>query len=212
MNIVLLGLPGAGKGTQAKIIVNHLSIPHISTGDLFRQAYQAKTELGLRAKEFMDKGELIPDEVTIGLAFSRIGEVDCARGFLLDGFPRNLNQARALRNYLDSGSKQIRHVVYVEVDENLLLERLTGRRVCVGCGTTFHLIYNPPANDNACDCCNGEIIQREDDREETVKERLKINKELTHKLVQFYGDEGILRKVDGAKGIDEVTKDVLGLF
>jgi adenylate kinase len=212
MNIVLLGLPGAGKGTQAKIIVDHLSIPHISTGDLFRKAYQAKTELGLKAKEFMDKGELVPDEVTIGLAVRRMGEDDCAHGFLLDGFPRNLNQARALRNYLVSGSKEIHHVVYVEVDESQLLERLTGRRVCVGCGATFHLLYNPPVNDYCCNGCNGEIIQREDDREETVMERLRINKELTLELVQFYEEEGKLRKIDGAKGIDEVTKDVLGLL
>jgi adenylate kinase len=183
MNIVLLGLPGAGKGTQAKVITESQRIPHISTGDLFRKAYKEKTQLGKLANDYMSKGELVPDEVTIGIALQRLNQPDCRKGFLLDGFPRNIVQAQGLEKYLDSESKKIDHAIYVVVDENLLLGRLTGRRVCIGCGETFHLVSNPPKVIDRCDFCNEILLQREDDQEETVKERLRINYEQTNSLI-----------------------------
>jgi adenylate kinase len=212
MNVILLGLPGAGKGTQAKVIIESQRIPHISTGDLFRRASRDKTELGLLANEYMNKGELVPDEVTIGIALDRLDQADCKNGFLLDGFPRNIVQAQALEDYLYSGSKKIDHVIYVEVDEQILLDRLTGRRVCTGCGETYHLQSKPPKADGKCDSCNQPLKQREDDRVETVKERLKVNNELTNQLGNFYGDRGLLIKINGSKDIDAVTQDILSVF
>lgn len=212
MNIILLGLPGAGKGTQAKVIIENQRIPHISTGDLFRKAYKAKTELGVLANDYMSKGELVPDEVTIGIAQQRLDDSDCNKGFLLDGFPRNIVQAEALEKYLTSGAKKINHVIYVQVDSDTLLERLTGRRVCSGCGETFHLVSNPPKVIDRCDSCNNHLIQREDDREETVKERLRVNSELTGNLVHYYGKRGILKTIDGSRDIAEVTQDIVNVF
>jgi adenylate kinase len=212
MNIILLGLPGAGKGTQAKLIVDNLSIPHISTGDLFRKAEQEGTTLGLLAQEYMSKGELVPDDVTIGIALSRLGEADCQRGFLLDGFPRSLAQAEALDAYLQSNSKHIDHVIYVKIDENLLFERLTGRRVCMNCGAAYHLRYNPPVNQDVCDACNHTLIQRDDDREETVKERLRVNRELTDMLTNYYSKTGLLRVVDGSQEIGRVSESILNII
>lgn len=212
MNLILLGLPGAGKGTQAKVIIESLRIPHISTGDLFRKAYKDKTELGLLANDYMSKGELVPDEVTIGIALQRLENPDCSVGFLLDGFPRNIDQASALEKYLDAKAKKIDHVIYVQVDENILLERLTGRRVCPGCGETFHIVSNPPKVFDRCNSCNEILIQREDDREETVKERLRVNYELTNQLVNYYKGQGVLKSINGSKDISEVTQDILGVF
>jgi adenylate kinase len=212
MNIILLGLPGAGKGTQAKSIVDNCQIPHISTGDLFRKAYQAQTELGLLANAYMSKGELVPNEVTIGIAHRRLEDADCSEGFLLDGFPRNLVQADALEHYLTSRAKNIDHVIYVEVDMNLLLSRLTGRRVCSSCGETFHLASQPPKAAGQCDSCNGVLIQREDDREETVTERLRVNFDLTNSLVRYYEEKGILRTVDGSQDIAQVKQHILNVL
>ena len=171
MNIILLGLPGSGKGTQAKVITERLHVPHISTGDLFRKAYKDKTELGLLANDYMSKGKLVPDEVTIGIALQRLNNSECDKGFLLDGFPRNNIQAQALEKHLDSEGKKIKFAIYVEVDKNILLNRLTGRRICSGCGETYHLMSNPPKVMNHCDFCNKIVIHREDDREETVKRK-----------------------------------------
>lgn len=212
MNIVLLGLPGAGKGTQAKWITDRLHIPHVSTGDLFRKASQEQTELGLLAQPYMSKGELVPDSITVGLALQRLQQTDCMDGFLLDGFPRNVDQAEALDTYLDSLAKQVDHVIYVEVDEDLLLGRLTGRRVCSGCGASFHLMYTPPKALDRCDSCDGSLIHREDDQEATVKERLRINKELTDSLVEYYNRKGLLRTIDGSQHISVVTEQILALF
>lgn len=212
MNIILLGLPGAGKGTQAKWIADHLHVPHISTGDLFRKALQDQTELGLLANEYMSKGELVPNAITIGLALQRLNQTDCSRGFLLDGFPRNVVQADALEQYLKSQAKHIDHVIYIEVDESILLDRLTGRRVCSGCSASFHMIYNPPAAIDHCDSCNGMLIHREDDQEATVKERLRINKELTDSLAEYYSVKPLLRTIDGSRDISVVSKEILGLF
>ncbi len=200
------------KGTQAKIIVDSQNIPHISTGDLFRQADQDQTKLGILAKKYMIKGELVPDEVTIGIALSRLGKSDCEKGFLLDGFPRNLEQAIALREYLNRKSSNIDHVIYVNVDEVVLLQRLTGRRVCSDCGKTYHIVNNPPVKVGVCDNCFSSLVQREDDKEMTVKERLRVNKELTMLLCDFYQAENTLRVVDGMLPIYDVTEEILKIF
>lgn len=212
MNIILLGLPGAGKGTQAKVIIDNQRIPHISTGDLFRKEMKDQTELGLLANNYMSKGELVPDEITIGIALQRLNHVDCLEGFLLDGFPRNIVQAQALEKYLATEAKKIDLAIYVEVDENILLERATGRRVCSGCGRTFHLRSMPPKVNDRCDSCDDILIQRADDREETVRERIRVNYELTKQLVDFYGNQGKLTSIDGSKDINEVTQNILDVL
>jgi adenylate kinase len=212
MKVILLGLPGSGKGTQAKVIIERLGIPHISTGDLFRKAYQDKTELGILANEYMSKGELVPNEVTIGIALNRLEESDCSEGFLLDGFPRNIEQAAALKDYLNNKSMEIDCVIYIDVNEGLLIERLTGRRVCKDCGATYHILNNPSKKAGICDACSGTLEQRDDDKEETVKERLKINKELTMIVIDFYLATGQLRQVNGTQEINEVTRDIVRLF
>lgn len=208
MNVIMLGLPGAGKGTQAKFIAESQRIPHISTGDLFRQAYQDQTKLGILAKEYMSKGGLVPDDVTIGIALNRLEQADCEHGFLLDGFPRNFAQAISLREFLINKSSSVDHVIYVEVNEDVLVERLTGRRVCSKCGETYHIINNPPAQPGLCNTCSHPLIQREDDSEDTVRERLNVNKELTLRLCEFYNSEGTLRTVDGLRPMDEVTAQI----
>ncbi|XEC94462.1 adenylate kinase [Paenibacillus tarimensis] len=212
MNIIMLGLPGVGKGTQSKIIAEHQSIPHISTGDLFRAAYKEKSELGILAKDYMSKGELVPDEVTIGIALQRLNQPDCHDGFLLDGFPRNEIQANALEEYLDAHAMKINHVFFIHVSEDILVERLTGRRVCLGCGSPYHIVHNPPKVNDICDSCKEPLVQREDDKEETVIERLRVNKELTNKLVEFYQKRGILQTIDGSQNLNRVTTDILSFF
>jgi adenylate kinase len=208
MNLVLMGLPGAGKGTQAERIVEKYDIPHISTGDMFRAAMKEETELGLQAKSFIDKGELVPDEVTIGIVRERLGKNDCQNGFLLDGFPRTVAQADALEGILAELSKQIDYVVNIEVNKNILMERLTGRRICKDCGATYHLIFNPPAVQGECDKCGGELYQRADDNEETVANRLEVNLKQTEPLLNFYNDKGYLRNINGEQDIDKVFVDV----
>ncbi|MGG2182638.1 adenylate kinase, partial [Bacillus altitudinis] len=175
MNLVLMGLPGAGKGTQAERIVDDYGIPHISTGDMFRAAMKEETQLGLEAKSFIDKGELVPDEVTIGIVRERLGKNDCEQGFLLDGFPRTVAQAEALEDILKDLGRTIDYVINIKVDKDALMERLTGRRICKDCGATYHLVFNPPAKENVCDKCGGELYQRADDNAETVSTRLEVN-------------------------------------
>lgn len=167
MNLVLMGLPGAGKGTQAEKIVEHYDIPHISTGDMFRAAIKEGTQLGLKAKSFMDQGNLVPDEVTIGIVRERLNKQDCENGFLLDGFPRTVAQAEALETITKELNKQIDYVINIDVDQSILMERLTGRRICKDCGATYHLVFNPPAKEGVCDKCGGELYQRADDNAET---------------------------------------------
>ena len=167
-----MGLPGAGKGTQAEQIVDQYEIPHISTGDMFRSAIKEGTVLGLQAKSFMDKGELVPDEVTIGIVRERLSKADCEKGFLLDGFPRTVPQAEALETILSDLNREIDFVINIDVKKELLMERLTGRRICKSCGSTYHLVFNPPATEGVCDRCNGEFYQREDDNKETVQNLL----------------------------------------
>ncbi|WP_019244397.1 MULTISPECIES: adenylate kinase [Bacillus] len=208
MNLVLMGLPGAGKGTQAEKIVEKYNIPHISTGDMFRAAIKDGTELGLQAKSFMDKGELVPDEVTIGIVRERLGKDDCKKGFLLDGFPRTVAQADALENILSDLKRPIDYVINVDVDKDILMERLTGRRICKECGATYHLVFNPPTKEGVCDRCGGELYQRADDNAETVQNRLDVNLKQTKPLLSFYEDKGTLRNINGQQDINVVFQDV----
>lgn len=208
MNIILMGLPGAGKGTQAAIIVEKLHIPHISTGDMFRAAVKEETPLGVEAKSYMDQGALVPDRVTIGIVRDRLGKDDCESGFLLDGFPRTVPQAEALDELLSDLDKEIDHVIYIEVPQEELLSRLTGRRICSNCGTTFHLQFAPPKIEGVCDRCGGSLYQREDDQEETVAKRLQINQEQTEHLIRYYTKKEKLVRVDGEQPIEQVTETI----
>ncbi|GKU84967.1 adenylate kinase [Niallia sp. NCCP-28] len=212
MNLVLMGLPGAGKGTQAEKIVDKYGIPHISTGDMFRAAMKDETELGLKAKSFMDKGELVPDEVTIGIVRERLSKEDCERGFLLDGFPRTVPQADALEGILSDLGKKLDYVINVQVDKDILMERLTGRRICKSCGATYHLVFNPPAQSDVCDRCGGELYQRADDNEETVNNRLEVNIKQSQPLLDFYGTKGYLKDIDGQQDIQKVFLDLDALL
>ncbi|MED4311416.1 adenylate kinase [Heyndrickxia coagulans] len=208
MNLVLMGLPGAGKGTQAEKIIDKYAIPHISTGDMFRAAIKEETELGLKAKSFMDKGELVPDEVTIGIVGERLSKDDCKNGFLLDGFPRTVAQAEALENILSSLGKRLDYVINIEVDREILTERLTGRRICENCGATYHLVFNPPKTEGVCDKCGGPLYQRPDDNAETVGNRLDVNMKQTRPLLDFYEEKGYLRNVNGQQDIHQVFADI----
>ncbi|MGG3891665.1 adenylate kinase [Metabacillus fastidiosus] len=212
MNLVLMGLPGAGKGTQAERIVESYEIPHISTGDMFRAAIKEETELGLQAKSFMDKGELVPDEVTIGIVKERLGKNDCEKGFLLDGFPRTVAQADALEGILEDLDKKIDYVINIDVNKDILMDRLTGRRICKQCGSTYHLVFNPPAVDGGCDKCGGELYQRADDNEETVANRLEVNLKQTEPLLSFYREKGYLKNINGEQDIHKVFEDVKKLL
>ena len=207
-----MGLPGAGKGTQAEKIVQKYGIPHISTGDMFRAAIKDETDLGLKAKSFMDKGELVPDEVTIGIVRERLSKDDCEKGFLLDGFPRTVAQADALENILSDLNKKIDYVINIDVDQSILMERLTGRRICKDCGATYHLVFNPPAKDGVCDRCGGELYQRADDNEATVQNRLDVNIKQTKPLLDFYETKGYLRNIDGQQDINKVFSDLDALL
>lgn len=208
MNIILMGLPGAGKGTQASKIIKKYPIPHISTGDMFRLAIKNGTELGKKAKSFMDAGELVPDEVTIGIVKERLAQSDAREGFLLDGFPRTVEQAEALNSIMKELETKIDRTIYVEVSEEELMNRLTGRRICEICGTTYHLVFNPPKQEGVCDLDGGKLYQREDDNPETVANRLEVNVNQTTPMLDFYENQGVLVKVDGSQDIDEVFNDV----
>lgn len=212
MNIVLMGLPGAGKGTQADKIVEKYAIPHISTGDMFRAAIKGGTELGLKAKSFMDDGALVPDEVTIGIVRERLSKSDCDNGFLLDGFPRTVPQAEALDALLLDLDKNVEHVLNIQVEQEELIERLTGRRICKECGTAYHLIFNPPQVDGVCDKDGGELYQRADDNPETVTNRLEVNMKQTQPLLDYYGDKGVLTNINGQQDIHKVFADLNALL
>jgi len=208
VNLILMGLPGAGKGTQAEKISKKYNIPHISTGDMFRLAIKEGTELGKKAKSFMDQGELVPDEVTIGIVQERLSKADCQNGFLLDGFPRTIAQAEALQNLLANMKTSIDYVLHVDVPENKLVERLTGRRICPTCGATYHVMYNPPQVEGVCDKDGSQLIQRDDDQAETVKTRLSVNIKQAQPLLDFYTDKELLVTVDGDQEIADVFEDV----
>ncbi|AJD89472.1 adenylate kinase [Jeotgalibacillus malaysiensis] len=208
MNIVLMGLPGAGKGTQAERIIEKYNIPHISTGDMFRAAIKNGTELGLKAKSYMDQGDLVPDEVTIGIVRERLSNDDCQEGFLLDGFPRTVAQAEALDALLKDLGKELDYVLNIKVEKEELMTRLTGRWICKTCGATYHTVFNPPAVEGKCDKDGGELYQREDDKPETVQNRLDVNMKQTQPLLDFYGQKGVLRDIDGQQDINKVFTDV----
>ena len=212
MNIILMGLPGAGKGTQASEIVKKFPIPHISTGDMFRKAIKDETNLGREAKSYMDRGELVPDEVTVGIVKERISEDDAKKGFLLDGFPRTIEQAEALNSIMSELDREIDAVINIEVPEEELMNRLTGRRICEKCGTTYHLVFNPPKVDGICDIDGGKLYQREDDNPETVSNRLSVNVKQSKPILEYYNEKGVLKNIDGSKDIDEVTKDVIDIL
>ncbi|RIV24548.1 adenylate kinase [Alicyclobacillaceae bacterium I2511] len=203
MQLVMLGLPGAGKGTQAARIQQEFAIPHISTGDMFRAAISAETELGATVKSFLDRGILVPDEVTIAVVKERLNASDTANGFLLDGFPRTLQQAMALDETLIDLNKGLSGVLYIHVPEGVLLARLTGRRICKQCGATFHVVFQPPQREGVCDRCGGVLYQRSDDTGEAVSTRLEQYAQ-TAPLVEYYRDRGLLRQVDGEQSIDQV--------
>ncbi|MCD8918675.1 adenylate kinase [Staphylococcus gallinarum] len=212
MNIILMGLPGAGKGTQASEIVKKFPIPHISTGDMFRKAIKDETDLGKEAKSYMDRGELVPDEVTVGIVKERISEDDAKKGFLLDGFPRTIEQAEALSEIMQELDRKIDAVINIEVPEEELMNRLTGRRICEKCGTTYHLVFNPPKVEGICDLDGGKLYQREDDNPETVANRLNVNVKQSKPILEFYDNKGVLKNIDGSRDINIVTEDVINIL
>jgi len=208
MKIILMGPPGAGKGTQAEKLVEKYAIPHISTGDMFRKAQKDGTELGLKAKSYMEQGKLVPDEVTIGIVRERLSEEDCQKGFLLDGFPRTVQQADALAEIMADLGSQIDAVVNIQVDKGLLLDRLTGRRVCKGCGATYHIINNPSKVADVCDKCGGELYQRKDDNAETVGSRLDVYEGQTAPLIAYYTEKGLIKNIEGNQEMAKVLADI----
>lgn len=212
MDMILLGLPGVGKGTQAKKLEASLNIPHIATGDIFRKAIKNETPLGKKAKSFIDAGELVPDEVTIGIVEERLSEADCEEGFILDGFPRTIAQAEALDEILAEQNRELDLAIYLQAEIDILVKRLAGRRVCVDCGATYHIKNDPPEVEGVCDKCGGDVIQRSDDQEETVKKRIEVNKAKTAKLADYYQNKGILHEVQSTGGIDKVQQRLMKLI
>ncbi|BCA80444.1 adenylate kinase [Desulfuromonas sp. AOP6] len=209
MKLILLGPPGAGKGTQAKMLAEYYQIPQISTGDILRTAVKDGTPMGVKAKGHMDAGSLVPDDVVVGIVRERLQQADCAKGFILDGFPRTVPQADALQNALADLGKNLDAVISLEVDLEALVERLTGRRTCRDCGKGFHVRFDPPAVAGKCDACGGELVQRDDDREETIRKRLDVYRAQTEPLAAYYGDAGILHSVDGMQDIQVVKANIL---
>ena len=209
MRIILLGPPGAGKGTQAAGIVEKYNIPHISTGDIFRKNIKEGTELGKKAKGYIDQGLLVPDELTVGLVTDRISQPDCEKGFMLDGFPRNVAQAQHLDKYLKEVGISLDKVVNIEVDKDILVGRAVGRRICKSCGATYHVEFNPSKVDGICDVCGGELYQRADDNEETVSKRIQVYLDETKPLVSYYSEEGIIANINGTQSIEKVFTDII---
>jgi len=205
MNIILFGPPGAGKGTQGKLIAQQYSIPQISTGDILRANVKNRTALGLKAKEFMDRGVLVTDDIVVGMVEDRIRMKDCQAGFILDGFPRNINQAGVLGRMLEGAGKKVEHVIGIEVDKKALVKRLSGRRVCRKCGESYHIVYTQPLNQGICDKCSGELYQREDDKEETIAARLDVYEQETLPLVAYYTERGLYSAINGAGPVDKIT-------
>lgn len=212
MEILLMGPPGAGKGTQAEVLTEKFNIPHISTGDMFRAAVKEGTELGKKAKECMDKGALVPDEVTVGIVKERLAKDDCKKGFLLDGFPRTVEQADALKKILEELNLPDIRVLNINVPKEELVERAVGRRICKGCGKTYHLKFNPPKKDGVCDACGKELYQRADDTAETMNERISVYEASTKPLIDYYKSQGVYEEVDGKLAIDKVSDALIKLL
>ncbi len=208
MKIIMLGAPGAGKGTQAQMIVDEYNIPQISTGDIFRANLKEGTELGLKAKVYMDKGELVPDELTSALVIDRISQDDCKDGYILDGFPRTIPQAEYLTNALAERGEKMDYAIDIEVPDENIINRMAGRRVCLKCGATYHITENPPKQEGICDKCGSELVTRADDEPETVKNRLEVYHAQTQPLIDYYEGQGIMREVDGTKPVMEVFEEI----
>ncbi|HHW48518.1 MAG TPA: adenylate kinase [Clostridiaceae bacterium] len=209
MRLILLGAPGAGKGTQAVILAEKLKIPHISTGDIFRANIKEGTELGKKAKEFIDRGALVPDDITVGIVKDRLSKPDCKNGFLLDGFPRTIPQAEYLDDVLCKMNMSVDYAINIDVPDDVIIKRLSGRRVCPACGITYHIVNNPPQQGDVCDGCVTGVVQRDDDKEETIQKRLIAYHEQTEPLIDYYKNKGKLIVVDGTKEIEEITSEIL---
>lgn len=212
MKIIMLGAPGAGKGTQAKKIADKYQIPHISTGDIFRANIKEGTELGKKAKTFMDAGKLVPDELTIDLLMDRISRPDCANGYVLDGFPRTIPQAESLEAALEKRGEKIDYAINVEVPDENIIHRMSGRRACLNCGATYHVVYIPTRVEGICDRCGSELVLRDDDKPETVKKRLDVYHEQTQPLIEFYSQRGVLVNVDGTRDMEVVFADIVEIL
>ena len=212
MKIVMLGAPGAGKGTQAKMIAARYEIPHISTGDIFRANIKEGTELGMKAKAFMDQGLLVPDELTLELIMDRFAQPDCANGYVLDGFPRTIAQAEALTESLKKAGDALDYAIDVDVPDENIVTRMSGRRACLSCGGTYHIVFNPPKKEGICDLCGGELSIRKDDEPETVQKRLNVYHAQTQPLIDYYTGEGILKSVDGTQEVSKVFEDIKAIL
>lgn len=212
MKLIMLGAPGAGKGTQAKRIAGKYQIPHISTGDIFRANIKAGTELGMKAKSFMDQGMLVPDEVTIGMLLDRISQEDCAGGYVLDGFPRTIPQAESLTKALAERGEAIDYAINVDVPDENIINRMSGRRACLGCGATYHIVYNPVKVEGICDACGEKLVLRDDDKPETVKKRLSVYHEQTQPLIEYYKSADALAEVDGTQDMEKVFQDIVNIL
>ena len=208
MKIIMLGAPGAGKGTQAKMLSEKYGIPHISTGDIFRANIKNNTELGRKAKGYMDAGQLVPDELVVDLVVDRIKNADCMKGFILDGFPRTIPQAEALDYALNNQNEKIDYAINVDVPDENIIERMSGRRACVGCGATYHVVYNPTKKEGVCDVCGQDLILRDDDKPETVRKRLQVYHDQTQPLIDHYDKKGALLTVDGTQDIQVVFETI----
>ena len=212
MKIIMLGAPGAGKGTQAKMIAEKYSIPHISTGDIFRANIKEGTELGKKAKTYMDKGELVPDELVVDLVVDRLAKDDAAKGYVLDGFPRTIPQAEALDAALAKRNEKVDFAIDVNVPDENIVKRMSGRRACVGCGATYHIVNVPPKKEGICDTCGGELILRDDDKPETVLNRLSVYHEQTQPLIDYYNKKGIMKEVDGTVDMNDVFAAICNIL
>lgn len=212
MKIIMLGAPGAGKGTQAKRIAEKYLIPHISTGDIFRSNIKEGTELGMKAKQFMDQGLLVPDEVTIGMLLDRIHQDDCEKGYVLDGFPRTIPQAESLDAALAKMGEKVDFAINVEVPDENIVNRMSGRRACVGCGATYHIKYNAPKTEDICDVCGEKLVLREDDQPETVLKRLGVYHDQTQPLIEYYAKAGVLKEVDGTVDMEDVFQAIVSVL
>ena len=208
MKIIMLGAPGAGKGTQAKMLSERYGIPHISTGDIFRMNIKNNTELGQKAKGYMDAGQLVPDELVVDLVVDRIKAKDCMKGFILDGFPRTIPQAEALDYALNNQNEKIDYAINVDVPDENIIKRMSGRRACVGCGATYHLVYNPTKTEGVCDVCGEKLILRDDDKPETVQKRMDVYHEQTQPLIDYYNKKEVILTVDGTQDIDVVYDEI----
>ena len=212
MKIIMLGAPGAGKGTQAKKIAAKYQIPHVSTGDIFRANIKNGTELGMKAKSYMDAGGLVPDEITIGILLDRIHEADCKNGYVLDGFPRTIPQAESLTQALAGMDEKIDYAVNVDVPDENIISRMSGRRACLNCGATYHIVYNPPKQEGVCDVCGDKLVLRDDDKPETVQKRLSVYHDQTQPLIEYYEKAGVLKQVDGTQDMEAVFQDIVKIL